>query len=32
MAYVNYVREHMAFIERASDLNLTGNEREYEGK
>ena len=27
MAYVNYVREHMAFIERASDLNLTGNER-----
>lgn len=27
MAYVNYVREHMAFIERASDLNLNGNER-----
>lgn len=29
MAYVNYVREHMAFIERASDLNLNGNERTF---
>lgn len=29
MAYVNYVREHMAFIERASDKNLSGNERTF---
>lgn len=29
MAYVNYVREHMAFIEFASDKNLTGNERTF---
>ena len=29
MAYVNYLREHMAFIERASDLNLNGNERTF---
>ena len=27
MAYVNYVREHMAFIEAASDKGLSGNER-----
>lgn len=29
MCYVNYVREHMAFIEFASDKNLTGNERTF---
>ena len=27
MAYVNYIREHTAFIEFASDKNLSGNER-----
>ena len=29
MCYVNFVREHMAFIEFASDKNLTGNERTF---
>ena len=29
MCYVNYVREHMAFIEFASDKKMNGNERTF---
>lgn len=29
MAQINYVREHMAFIEYATDKGLTGNERTF---